>query len=227
MVKLVQTKKRFLRAGGGGEEVGLTVSIVKDSLTNPCIKAVYNKISSTNLSNTINTLLSSLGDERKYIITFKDNWTGGNANSPATTRPKFDNIGNLIGFDIKMNASVMSAFSQELIAEIMHHEIVHAFMNVNDLDPVAQLNQHYIMLSTLLDDLVRADIEIFPNYNLNDAYGNALWGLSSLLNNNGYQADAFNLLLSQKGFTIASINEIYQKYSTGSADGIKKGTRCE
>lgn len=136
--------------------------------------------------------------------------------------------GNITGYRIQLNGSLVSSFSKELIAEILHHEIVHAWLSVNYPALEYQLGQHSDMLNTFLEDLVAADIEIFTNYNILDAYANALFGLSALKDSdNQIVRNAFNEALQSKNLTWENVVETYKKYSTGDAQGTKKGTFCQ
>jgi len=211
--------------GGGGHKNNnaTSIRIVKNEIKNPCIKEVFNNISDQQLLNNIRYLfLNDLKEDKNLTFIFSDGWSGGDNYTPAQTIPIITGT-TITGYKINLNGKVISKFSKELIAEIIHHETIHAWLNQQK---GYKVGQHDNMIRTLLDDLVKADREIFPNYSIKDAYANALFGFSEMLRFEDSK-EIFKDKLKEYNLTLEECETIYRKYSLGDSSGKKLGTRCK
>jgi len=198
-------------SGGGGS----SVTTIVNNIQNSSLKKVLAAIGNPKLTNTIEALLQEFGTNKKLTYTFSDDYTG---TDPAKTTAVKSADGTITGYNIQLNAAKISGYSQEALTEIIDHEIMHAFIN----DPAITVSQqHDIMLTTFLGDLVSANEQVNPGLTGRDATALALYGLSSL-NYFDETAPNFQSALSANNLTLGDINSIYQAYTVG-INGVISG----
>ncbi|ASZ10842.1 hypothetical protein KTO58_21255 [Chitinophaga pendula] len=207
---------------------GITECFYDYTVSIPCgnggggIKQTFAKVSNEKLSNNINVFLQELHDDKKYKFTFYDVYPEGTVESPSRTYPQFDDKYQYTGSNIRFSGNIVSTFSQELQVQLMHHEILHAWLS---RQPNPDRDDHITMINSMLKFLVNADREIFPNYPIKDAYANAMFGLTRLLNFED-SAELFQEKLKELNLTLDECKSTYKKYSVGD-NNIKLGTRCQ
>ena len=101
---------------------------IKDSLTNPCAKALLAQ--APNLNNDIAKILrETFGTNNNINVTFKEkNSLRGTTTSGETTRLKSSE--GIIDIEIGLNPDILNSATKEYILATMYHEVIHAFLRV-------------------------------------------------------------------------------------------------
>ncbi|SQA77253.1 Uncharacterised protein [Capnocytophaga ochracea] len=152
--------------GGGGSNVGAGMAkeeqkkkeekkqdkredTIKDSLTNPCVKALLAQ--APNLNNDIARIMNNtFGNNDKFNITVrnksfaKDSEHKGDV-AYTKSNGSIDNYNNhTLNCDIYLNDDIISSASQEYILATIYHEVIHSFL-IYELQTLGEkaFNQKY------------------------------------------------------------------------------------
>lgn len=232
--------------GGGGRPTPTRQPLVDDSISdnleNPCYSLVLSNLREKGLANKISTMLNTLfGKTDKINVSF---FTATSTNISFTelghADAHKDKVTGVIYASIHLNDNLLHNAPQELIAEVLLHEILHAYMDAEYLDwkannpnptppdpsrpapsppfPYDELAQHEIMAQSYIDDMRRALIELFPTLSARDANAMILSGLQVVENGNTVD---FSQLLKDYELTKDQITDTMDKYLHGNG-----GTKC-
>lgn len=171
--------------GAGGSSSGyqtvVTVDSVTSYLTQPCLIDALNAISDTTLKNQLTKLYQQtfvgIGKTHSLLIS-----------QVASTYNQFPGQshpypGSTSTWEIQLNSGYNHLFTKELWGSIILHEMVHGFIQKNDLDfsPTSQFsNSHEIMLQKWITQLQSALVESF-NISENDAFALSIAGFDDIL----------------------------------------------
>lgn len=140
----LREKRRAIGGGGSSSNVGAGMAkeeekkeekkqdkredTIKDSLTNPCAKALLAQ--APNLNNDIAKILrETFGTNNNINVTFKEkNSLRGTTTSGETTRLKSSE--GIIDIEIGLNPDILNSATKEYILATMYHEVIHAFLRV-------------------------------------------------------------------------------------------------
>jgi len=196
--------------------VDSTKNIV-DSLHNHCLDAALNMIKNPALTNSISTLLKTMGINDNFTVIFAEVLSfPPHKNQVANT--SMTRSGPYTTLNLTFSLSQMQNSSQEYKVETMLHEIIHAHMNT--LNPhLTELEQHELMYSQgYLDMEIAALREIFPSLSLADATSIIIGGYGDLQQKNNA---LFQQILTAKGLTENGVKETNDDYRHGA-----KGKHC-
>jgi len=199
-------------------------SIYIDSsiINTPCMDSALTKV--LNSRDSIAFLIHNTFGGSGYLnLTFKKVQTilsdEGNI-IPGQTR--FSNYGK--EDTILLNYGQLAGSSQEYIAGVIIHEMMHAFLDQkNDSLLKEQTQQHSEIANHYVNQMANMLIHIFPNIPLSDAQALSIEGLSDIT----YPL-TFQELLAQFGFNsnVTSTESIGYHTLPYSVNGGYKGTRC-
>lgn len=156
----LREKRRAIGGGGSSSNVGAGMAkeeekkedkredIIKDSLTNPCAKALLAQ--APNLNNDIARLMrNTFGTSDKFNITVRNKSFATDTlhkGDVAYTVPKGSISGNVhtLDCDIYLNDDIITRASQEYILATIYHEVIHSYLiyELQTLGAVA-FNQKY------------------------------------------------------------------------------------
>ena len=145
-ISLQELRERRRAIGGGGSSSNIGAGMakeeekkeekkqdkredtIKDSLTNPCAKALLAQ--APNLNNDIARLMrNTFGTSDKFNVIFKEkNSLRGTTTSGETTRLKSSE--SIIDIEIGLNPDILNSATKEYILATMYHEVIHAFLRV-------------------------------------------------------------------------------------------------
>ncbi|MDP1844034.1 MAG: hypothetical protein Q8K64_11475 [Sediminibacterium sp.] len=221
--------------GNSGSGNGGTPSMDKISskLTDDCLKKIVDLILNSSISNSITNVLQnvfSIND--KVNITFlQANEVIGNNGYPVPAHTTSDLIyvnGNM-NHVVTLNSGMLNGSSQEYKAATIIHEIVHITLTVNAANSASagiappSNYQHYLMLSSYMDEMSQSIKDFFPNLTVEQAKSLSLNGLGSVTT-----APEFDGLIARWGFNnipndIQHWNYLNQRHEVGQ-EGY--GTLC-
>ena len=161
----LREKRRAIGGGGSSSNVGAGMAkeedkkeekkqdkredTIKDSLTNPCVKALLAQ--APNLNNDIARLMrNTFGTSDKFNITVrnksfaKDSEHKGDV-AYTKSNGSIDNYNNhTLNCDIYLNDDIISSASQEYILATIYHEVIHSFL-IYELQTLGEkaFNQKY------------------------------------------------------------------------------------
>ena len=201
--------------------IGTTPAPSPDSivniLVNPCLIAVFNKLTANGLKNEISNILQNIfGTSDDITLTEKQVASlppGEDAATYATFSPP-----NFYFVTTSYSSAVMQTASQEFIAETMFHEALHGYLSVNTTVK-GELPQHCQMINSYVDCELAALQEVFPTLSSHDGLCLILGGMGQVQQ---YDADTFNTELQHYNLTnndVVATNTKYQTSALGTACG--------
>lgn len=153
-------------AGGGGSG-GYLVGDITALLNNPCILTTWGKMMSKGFSGELNSILKqTFGLDKKFNLTIVEvDSLGNNAlGEPiAGTSNALPNNNN--GLDIQVSLSIASLqyASQEYIATIIYHEVMHSYLYTVTGGPYTNDAQHEAKATKYLNSIRSALTTTFSN----------------------------------------------------------------
>lgn len=200
---------------------------ILDNLESPCYSTALSNLKQVGLCNVISDILiGTFGSSDKININFtQSNSTVISFSTAAQTTGQRTPSG-LIQIQVTLNDNVLKHASQEYVAETMFHEILHGYMDTENLlgTPSAQRPtmseavQHISMAQTFVNGERAALQEIFGGLSDRDANAVILGGLISLNTNPNFD---FSGLLNTYALTMQDVQNISSAYLAGST-----GTKC-
>ena len=194
---------------------------VKDSLDNPCLKAVLTSLINKNLKNDITNLINNTFNvndnihlEYKESLVFPTNKLGQTSISLNDVSNGVRNFAAVI----QLNSNVLSGSSQEYIAATMIHEALHAYFQYDNLLYDNGVGQHLLMAINYVDDMRNCLKEVFPNLSNNDANALIINGFSQI---QSYQPANFDEILDHYNLSLDDVVSIRDDYQNGTT-----GTNC-
>lgn len=158
--------------GGGSSSSSTNTTLLGDifvSLQHPCFSEVYNKLITSGMSTQItNILRNTFGLNSKMNLRLYDVSTISDPNPDKiifarTPFASFDEYG-FINIEIALNISTMGEASQEFIATVIMHEICHAYLHANQINPA---QQHQSILDNYTSAIANSLRVVFPNSSVN------------------------------------------------------------
>ncbi len=143
---------------------------IKNEIQTPCLKGQVNNLITKNIGSDIVGRFNSLfgKNETRPFITFTERNAGMNA---ASARCNKTGPGS---YELWLNKDILPNASQEYLATVVIHEILHALMYENG---VAAGLQHDAMLVAFITEMTFSVQGVFPNLSNNDARSMVLAGL--------------------------------------------------
>lgn len=178
-----------------------------------------------------NTLNDVFGISNQLDLTFKDAATippdaGGDIYAQTTPSPPNPSTG-VINVTITLNRALLLGASDEFIAQVLVHEIIHAYLDVIPNLLNTQISQHLDMGLNYVTQMSAALTSFYPNLSETAANSLTLYGLAAFFENTNETPPGYwNQLLAQYGFNTdpSSTNNyayLAQLYLTGTY-----GTHC-
>jgi hypothetical protein len=178
--------------GGGGSST--PTAQIKNQLQYPCFKNVFNNLLSASFNNKVQQILLNFNKSSTLTFTIKEEWMSSTSVNATT-------VGNVI----TLNLNALGNASQEFVAKVIYHEVLHVFIG-----STAAID-HQTMATKYVTPMAQALMAWFP-INLSDATGLA-W--SGLQNTNAYnslsQADQYNAYIKSKNYKNVN-NEYNHQY---------------
>jgi hypothetical protein len=182
------------QGGGGGNFVIepviiVTIDSVVKILTQPCLNNAFEAISSNKLTNELSKLYQQtfVGLGHVHNLVIKQVPTTFN-NYPAQSHPM---AGQTSTWEIQLNSGFQGQFTQELWGSMILHELVHGFIQKNNLNfgPTSQFEDaHSIMLDKWIVQIQSALVESFGMSSTN-ALALSLSGFDEILTKEGVSGD--------------------------------------
>jgi hypothetical protein len=175
-----------------------SINNINNQLKNPCLNWVANKMINSTLKNTITDILqNTFNVSDKLNVSFQES-TANNFESwtqPGTLTNGVLNEIIYLNPNMLFNSNTNMNASQEYIASLLIHEIIHTYLDVNTTLS-GNLQQHTEMLKGYIDKMAASLQGFYPNITLQQARSLSLQGLGSDVTS----SSAFSSLLSQYGF---------------------------
>ena len=193
-----------------------TTENVTNNLKNPCASQVLDGLINDNLTGQIANIIQNVfGNNVNVNLDFEESSTT-QGNAPATSLPTLNN--GVFKAVIILNSNQITGTSQEYLATLMIHEILHAYLSYNPTNansPQSQFTQHLSIVQNYITEF--RDL-LQQEFNISNESANALIleGESDLIGNAFY-----NSLLQSLNLTVADV----QTLSLLQKDGID-GTPC-
>lgn len=187
--------KTFCGGGGGSSSSSNNTQRIVNSITNPCLRSIVNNIINNNLTNAVNDILTNVFNGL-YLnnLTFDESTTihdlQGNI-LEAQTSGNFGPTVTGLNININLNPNELAGASQEYIASVIIHEVVHAELISN-----GTILQHSTMLKSYIDKMAGSLVSFFPNLTVQQALSLSLRGLGEEVQN----SPAFDAVLAIYGF---------------------------
>lgn len=195
----------------------------------PCLRNAFFDVTATRLTNCIYNLYDEtfVGTNKVHnldVLSISPLVDGNNNPVPAKSRVKpNDNT----TYQIALNEDMDFEFTKEYWSSVILHELVHGFIQKNYLDFTATSqfqNIHQIMLTTWVDDIKEALLDIYPSMSVQDALCLAINGMSDMLS--GDVNDTFRYQMTQwmqqyYGVDANMLGQVADAYTNGT-----KGTPC-
>lgn len=209
--------------GNGSATVDLVdFGPVINHVTNPCLLNMLSKVNATSMENFVTQLYTTTfegyGHQLNLTLTEDPNlqYAGG-------TIPDPNNTSNVT---ISFNKTFFPNASQEIWANIYIHELIHNFIDQNNLGTNFVHNQfaeHEQMIMYWVSDAKQLLMQLYPNLSDLDLTGLALGGVQNVLKGNGYCSDVdWDAFLQQKySITTEQVDSVIGAYENGTA-----GTNC-
>lgn len=145
--------------GTGWNYIPVSVQSVTNNITNVCLMEVYNKITADKLKSDLARMLSSFAQNQNINVTFKNV-----SNLSTGTLAVCSDLGSN-NYLIELDENVLPKNSQEKIACIMFHEVIHAYLfyHRDEYDFSTTNSHHTQMAANYMNKMFRALTEIFPN----------------------------------------------------------------
>jgi hypothetical protein len=189
----------------------VAVNKITDSVTNACLKALINRLTSDQTIQTdVTTILrNTFGTSDNINVTFDQATLAGSyATADANT------TGQNNSFTVTFNTPIISGASQEYMLETTMHEIFHAYLYVNPT--IRQgFSQHAYMIQNYVNTEVATLQKVFPNLSLHDAQCLVLGGYGAL------DPTTLNTAIASYGLTLNDVATTNNSYKTSSS-----GTHC-
>jgi hypothetical protein len=153
--------------GGGGEEPDPPLlKGITNNLTRPCFVSTWSALMATGLSSNINYLLKQtfgLTSDYNIIIDEAQETRDGNGElCDGTTTPSINSSGK-IDVHVQLSLSGLANASQEYIAIVICHEILHGYFMATGTENKIRDGNHEAM-ATAYQELLRTSVKaLFPN----------------------------------------------------------------
>ncbi len=212
------------KAVGGGTKV-YTPSF--DSIyLDPSVKGnelcVIKQLSSAGLKSCLSSIISFFDASSVADINISVVRSFPDGSSAETTPTKYVAGGiTTYTFNTKLSDNKLAYASQEYVGETILHEVLHSWIDYNS-GVMSNLNGHYTMLSSFVDDEVNALQQMYP-YLTNAAYGNDALCivLAGLINDPQLNSAFVSQILADRNVTASQVNNTNALYQSG-----KKGVQC-
>ncbi|WP_218331100.1 MULTISPECIES: hypothetical protein [Hydrotalea] len=212
-----------VHSGGGGRGSITTppppmlLADIKNELKDPCLNTVANNLITSTFKNTVTDILQNIFNVNdKLNIYFQENTT---REKEAWTQP--GTLSNRILDEIVyVNPNLLHDASQEYIASLLIHEIIHTYLDVNTTLS-GNMQQHPEMLKNYIEKMSLSLLDFYKNITLDQARALCIAGFGDLQN-----FQDFNNILESYGFntdpaSTRNIGFFIQPLQSGSA-----GTKC-
>jgi len=218
------------QSGGGGDPIIIvTIDSVNNSLTDTCMLEAYNKISTSTLTNFISKLYQKtfVGVSKNHNLSIEPT---SSIQDPITGNQlaarSFRESPNSDTWVIELNTGFAGQLTQEIWGSIIIHELIHGFIQKNELDFNPQslfTNAHEIILSEWITQMQECLVESF-GIPPSDALALSLEGLDDVLKNlttNTFKSDMTIWVQQNYSINLAAASNIADDYYTG-----VKGIKC-
>jgi hypothetical protein len=223
-------------AGGSGGGVGsspiaimppnyddIPLPLIKNRISNPCIKALADQLISSNLENVISLQINNYFNNTDKINLFFRDATSEDILDVAGTKI-ISNTNSSFNIEIALRTEKLSTYSKEYIAKTIVHEAVHAYLLAIGYTN-SQLSQHRTMVKFFIDWMQQALLEQFPNMPPGDALGIVLIGFADLFSSPD-DSLIYDEMIVEYGFVRGDIFELANQYKQINKNNAK-GTLCD
>lgn len=182
----------------GGGTTSTPTAKIKNNIKNPCLKNVFDTHLSANFNNRVQQILLNFNKSSNLTFNITDGWITDYRTNAETT-----------GNSIVLNNKALADASQEYIARVLYHEVLHVYIgSTNDID-------HATMSVKYVNPMIQALMTWFP-ITLEDATALA-WG--------GLHGTAAYIALGEQTTTkYEFIQKLYKNY--GNEFNRQYGHRC-
>lgn len=207
----------------GGAPIAVYVPpLIKNSISQPCLKEIIDKFISSDLDNNISQQINRIFNKSDKInLFFREASSDDNLDVAGTrvikkTQEEFD-------IEIALRIQKVSLWSKEYIAKTIIHEAVHAYLlSIGYKDD--QLAQHRTMVKLFIDWMQQALLEQFPQMPPRDALAVCLVGFADLFST---ESDSliYDEMIVEYGFVRGEIFDTANQYKRVNSTNVK-GTLC-
>ncbi len=208
----------------------VTVDSVVNTVTDTCMNNAFLKLTANNLKNVLNKLYQQtfVGINNVHNLSIEP---AGSIPNPVTGNQlparSFRDIVNTNTWVIELNTGFSGQFTQELWGSIILHELIHGFIQKNDLDFNSYStfsNTHEEMLSNWVLQMQQSLMEAF-GISPENALALSLEGFDDVLKDevsNTFKADWKAWVQQNYVIDLTTAQQIADGYYTG-----VKGTKCQ
>ena len=200
---------------------------VTDSLTQECLKNAFNKITAEKLKVSINKLYQQtfVGINKVHNLQIKE---ASSIQDPlgiqVPARSARSSTDSTLWI-IELNSGFNVQFTEEVWGIIIAHELVHSFIDMNDLDfgPASSFSSsHQTMLDKWILQLQELMVEAF-GISTNDALALSLQGFDDILMNTSgdFKQDMKDWINTTYSINLVDAGQIMDEYMAQT-----KGTKC-